>query len=489
MPAIQEKGAVSAKFDLIIVGTGMSGINCAHRLQSQLPGLSWTVLERRDDIGGTWDLFKYPGIRSDSDLYSYGFEWARWPFSHPIAEAHLIKSYLRDTIEKHHIAEHIRFRHKVLSAEWSSKTQAWTLTVDFEGQKIIFETSFFVQATGYYDYDSPLKTTIPGIKKFQGEVIHPQFWPANYDCSNKKVAIIGSGATAVSLLPKLAKKAALVTMIQRSPSHIVSSMNENYFPEWLCRRLPIWLTSKLNRFLYVMFTYLFVTYCKYFPQSAGELVRKDVTKRLPDSIQYDPHFKPRHRVWEQRVCLAPGGDFFETLHRNARVVTGIIEDMSDDSIRIRDGQVVKADTIVTATGLRMNFGGHISLRVDNVPVSWAKKLVWNGAMIEGVPNMFFMVGYTNGSWTMGVDGTAFIICRLLKYMSRNRVTSAIPRPPKAGTMGTQGVWQLAATYVDKADGEIPVYGTEGPWKPRTNPPQDWLHSRYGNITNGLQFLT
>ncbi|KAI1768207.1 FAD/NAD(P)-binding domain-containing protein [Hypoxylon sp. FL1150] len=479
-------------FDVVVVGAGVSGINCAYRIKTELPGASFTVLEGRDDIGGTWDFFKFPGVRSDSDLYTYAFSWHLWPHENPIGQGAQIKQYIADCVSEHEIDRFIRLRHKVLSADWSSETQEWRLLVAHDGTVKDIRAGWLVMGTGYYDYTVPLETEIPGLDTFKGKIIHPQFWPQDYDYSDRKIAIVGSGATAVSLLPKLAEKAAQVTVVQRSPTWVISSKHLGPTLSSLQRYLPfrVPFLKRWDRAWVAVTTYLTTVFCRRYPARATALVRDLTIPQLPKGLDADLHFKPRYSPWEQRLCLALDGDYFEALGRpNAGIVTGVIDGVDENAIRMRDGTVVEVDTIVKATGLRMRLGGDVALTVDGREVTWGGRFVWNGAMVQDVPNMVYMVGYTNGAWTLGADCTAYILVRLVRLMESKGARAAVPRVPEKGFSSTERFFQLSSTYIRKAESEgfLPSYGDYGPWKPKVNPLADYLHSHWGNIETGLSF--
>ncbi|KAK9780320.1 putative Monooxygenase flavin-binding family protein-like protein [Seiridium cardinale] len=476
------------EYDIIIIGAGISGLNCAYRLQTQLSSLRFAILESRNDVGGTWDLFKYPGVRSDSDLHTYGFSWHPWPHEKPIAEKSLIVSYLKEVISTHGLDKYLNFRHKVLSADWSSKTNTWRLEVESDGQRKTYHTKFMVLGAGYYDYNQPLQVEIPGLKRFQGEIIHPQFWPEDYDYTGKRIVIIGSGATAITMLPNLAEKAAHVTMLQRSATYVVSSRQS--WSGLIPRKLwPRWLLSYYERWWFMVMPRVFVAMCRWFPDKMKSIVQKGMLELLPSRIALDPHFNPKYYPWQQRLCFSPDGDFFKALHTpRADVVTSVIKTVTEDGIELEIGKKLEADLIITATGLQMQFGGGIPLRVDGELVDVGKKFIWNGAMIQDVPNMFFMVGYTNASWTLGADDTALIICRLLKHMSKNKAAVSVPRLPRDPQLEQSSAWDLTSTYVKLAEERLPKAGNKGPWRPRGRVLHDHVHARWGNITNGLQFL-
>ncbi|KAI5917654.1 FAD/NAD(P)-binding domain-containing protein [Camillea tinctor] len=473
------------EFDIIIIGAGLSGINCAYRLRTELPQVSFTILECRDGIGGTWAQFTYPGIRSDSDMYTFGFAWHRWPYSYPIGEGPLILDYLRAAASKHHILDRIQFRHKVLAADWSFNHQKWTLAVSHQGEPKTFRASWMVLGTGYYDYQIPLQASIPGLDSFKGKIINPQFWPNDYDYENQKIALIGSGATAVTMMPHLAKKTAQLTLIQRSPTYIISRSNKSRpFFDFL----PSFLTMAYRRFINTIAPYLFVLYCQYYPGAVRDALHAQTVKLLPEGVSQD-HFIPKYNPWEQRICIDPDGVFYKALGRpNVEIITGKIQTVTTTGVIMEDGKTIDADCIITATGLNVKLGGDIDIRVDDSPMSWSKRLVWNGCMLDGVPNMMIMLGYTNNSWTLKADNTAIILKRLWKYMAHRQVRSAVPRASKDIAAKTERMWKISSTYIALAEDKLPVCGTVGNWRPRNRPPIDYIHARWGNYTDGLEFV-
>lgn len=487
----------SFDYDIVVVGAGIAGINCAYRLQSRLPNAKFAVLEGRDTIGGTWDIFKYPGIRSDSDLYTYGFAWHPWPHKTPIAQGPLIMSYLRECISLYNLDRYINLRHKVLGSDWDSETKRWTLSVDNDGAKKVYRAKWVVLASGYYDYDEPLKADIPGLERFQGKVIHPQFWPTEYDVKEKKFVVIGSGATSITLIPALLKQGVeRVTMLQRSPTWIASPINIAPF-EWAKRLLPLTVTQWLEWLWFAFVPFLTVLICQYFPLFMREKLSESIRRQLKGSnVSPDPHFTPAYNPWEQRVCLAPDGDFFKALHgvdgqpAKAEVVTAKIKTVTENGIECDDGQYLQADAIVTATGLKMCWGGKIPVRVDGELVRPGEHIIWNGCMVNDVPNLMFTVGYAWASWTLGVDNTAISLCRLFDKVQRMGKEAAVPRLPAGYRVEEEDKvsWlNLTATYIKRAGGSTPwndAHG-KGPWKGRGNIWVDWLHARYGNLTKAL----
>ncbi|KXJ97318.1 putative flavin-binding monooxygenase [Microdochium bolleyi] len=489
--------------DTLIIGAGISGINTAYRLQEGLPSADYAILESRDALGGTWDFWKYPGIRSDSDLHTFGFAWEPWPYENPVAEAGLILKYMNMCVTKYGIDSHIRFRHRVLSADWSTTQRRWTVVVDHNGKHTKFVGKFLVLGTGYYNYYKPLDSVIPGIDNFKGKVIHAQFWPKDYDYTDKKVILIGSGAAAVTILPAMVKGgASKVTMLQRSPSYIMAMANNDRAPFWVRKFLPLRFVTTWERMFHRIVPFLAVLFCHYYPQQARRFVIGLARKRLPKRVNWDPHFNPRYDPWKQRMCMAPDGDFYQCLQNpdKADVVTGVIKTVTETGIALEEGsagvddtkpQHLEADVIVAATGLNMNFGGFVDVRVDGDKVDWSRRFVWNGCMIQDVPCFFMMFGYTNASWTLGADDSARIMVRVRKYLASRGAEGACPRASKAQDLGEPiTMWQLSSTYVQAggAADRFPKYSRQGPWRPKTNPVKDWWHAQYGNVTDGLHLM-
>ena len=474
-------------WDIVIIGAGISGINSAYRVQTQLPGKSYTILEARGAIGGTWDLFKYPGIRSDSDLHTFGFPWRPWQEQKSIADGASIAKYVRETASMYGIDQRIQYHHKVTSMDWSSDEQSWTLTVSANGEEKSIFTKFLFVCTGYYDYAEPLPATIPGIENFKGTVVHPQFWPSDLDHSNKRIIIIGSGATAVTLVPSLAETASHVTMLQRSPSYLLSLPNPGG-GSLLSRVLPRWLSSKLNRLRFLLVPFLFFQFCKAYPNAARTVLRRVTTRQLPPNVPHDPHFEPAYNPWEQRMCVCPDGDFYRSLRRGtADIATGRIQRVTERGITLESGEELAADIIVTATGLKIQLAGGANLRTDGEAVDIGRKFLWKGVMLQDVPNLSFVIGYTNASWTLGADATALLITRLLKFMEKNGWGSTVPRLEDPETLNQVPVLNLSSTYVKRAMDQMPKAGDKGQWKARDNYFTDLWNAKFGDIQTGLQF--
>lgn len=478
--------------DVIIIGAGISGINAAYRMQSQLPGSEYTILEARHTLGGTWDLFKYPGIRSDSDLHTFGFQWMPWTENRPIADGESIKRYMDECTKHFGIDKKIQYNHKVLSGNWDSKEQTWVLELEVNGtERKQVRGRFVILGTGYYDYNEPLPTTIPGLQNFKGTIVHPQFWPSDLDYADKKVVVVGSGATAITLLPSLADKAKQVIQLQRSPSYILSLPN-NAKQGWLTSFLPRWMQLRVERVRNLVFPFLFFRFCRAFPNAARNLIRLGTTKQLPKNIPHDPHFEPTYNPWEQRMCLCPDGDFYAALKRgNAEIVTDTIQNIHDHGIDLASGNSIEdVDIIVTATGLKIQLAGGATWSVDGAPVNIPSKFLWRSVMLQDTPNLAFVIGYTNASWTPGADATAQLVARLLRDMKKAGQTSAVPRlDDSAAEMKSAPVLNLNSTYIKSAMDKLPKTGDKGPWVRRDNYFSDIWTAKHGDLKTGLEFVS
>ncbi|KAH9883536.1 putative flavin-binding monooxygenase [Xylariomycetidae sp. FL2044] len=469
-------------FDFVIVGAGISGINAAYRVKTQFPHASFVILECKGVVGGTWSTFTYPGVRSDIEMWTLGFAWHPWKHDRPIAEGPAILAYIQEAMSKNGLGGSIRFHHKVLSADWSSGDHRWHLEVDNNRTPKHLNSKWLVLGTGYFDHETPLDAQIPGLDAFKGNVVNPQHWPARYEY-NDKIALVGNGTTAVGLLPELAKKATRVEMIQRSPTYIVAVDNIS----WAHKYLPLFLVAAYRRFHYITMPWLFLVFCAYFPGAARRALLGDIQKLVPKSVPMDPHFNPQYNPWEKRICSDPDGAFYKGLHlSHVNITTGFIDTVTEHGIQMKDGKFIDVDTIITATGFVMKFGSSIKLRVDGTEIFWSKRFIWNGSMLDGVPNMTFMLGYTHNGWTLGADNNAIIMGRLRVYMEDHKIDSVTPHIGDEDKKEVQRVWPLNNTYVRLANDNLPVYG-KGPWGPKTRPPIDWLSARYGNFTSGLSF--
>ncbi|WP_435592508.1 flavin-containing monooxygenase [Nocardia sp. bgisy118] len=458
--------------DVVIVGAGLSGIGAAYRLQTECPGKSYAVLEARDALGGTWDLFRYPGIRSDSDMFTLGYPFQPWRDAKAIADGSSILRYLEETAAEHGIDRHIRFRTKVLSADWSSAECRWTLTLaerDAAGRTVerTLTCDFLYTCAGYYDYDRGHAPEFAGADTFSGRIVHPQFWPEDLDYAGKRVAVIGSGATAVTLVPSMADQAELVTMVQRSPTWISPVPGRDKQADAIRRLLPPRLAHRVIRAKKILFGIGFYQYCRRFPGSARKLLTGLTTRIMKDEQAVAEHFTPSYDPWDQRLCAVPDADFFKAMKKGkAQIVTDHIDRFVPEGIRLKSGRVVEADIIVTATGLRLLAFGGITPHVDGIPVQLSEQFVWQGAMLTGVPNFAVCVGYTNASWTLRADLTSRLVCKVLRHMDANGYAAVVPEPD--GELTEHPLLDLASGYVQRSIGDFPRQGERHPWKVRQN---------------------
>ncbi|GAA1622329.1 NAD(P)/FAD-dependent oxidoreductase [Kribbella alba] len=468
--------------DVLIVGAGLSGIGAAYRLQTQCPDRSYAVLEGRDDLGGTWDLFRYPGIRSDSDMFTLGFPFHPWKAAKAIADGPSILEYLHETAATYGIDEHIRFGRHVVRASWSSTDALWTVETSQE----TYTCSFLYVCSGYYNYDSGYVVDFPAIGDFRGQVVHPQHWPEDLDYSGQRVVVIGSGATAVTLVPAMAPEAAHVTMLQRSPSYVASRPARDAFSDRLRALLPDKLAHRLIRTKNVAFSSAVYAAFRRWPAHAAWLLNSTVARQLPESVPMDPHFTPRYKPWDQRLCLVPDADLFEALRDgSASVVTDEIDTFTADGIRLRSGAELPADLVVTATGLQMVALGKIELTVDGRRVDPHDTFVYKGMMLSGVPNLAWCIGYTNNSWTLRSDLTSQYVCRLLNHLARSGLDICVPEiDPTEYDAPARPVVDLSSGYIRRAASILPRQGSYGPWRLRQNYPRDLVTLRYRSLEDG-----
>jgi monooxygenase len=468
--------------DVLIVGAGLSGIGAAYRLQTQSPGRSYAVLEGRENLGGTWDLFRYPGIRSDSDMFTLGFPFHPWTAAKAIADGPSILEYLHETAATYGIDKHIRFRRHVVRASWSSTDALWTVETNEES----YTCSFLYVCTGYYNYDSGHEVPFPGLDTFQGKVVHPQHWPKDLDYAGQRVVVIGSGATAVTLVPAMAPDAAHVTMLQRTPSYVASRPAHDAFSDRLRAVLPEKLAHRLIRTKNVALSSAAYAAVRKWPAHAAWLLNSTAAKQLPPNIPVDPHFIPPYKPWDQRLCLVPDADLFEALRAGtASVVTDEIETFTPTGIRLRSGEELEADLVVTATGLQMVALGKIELTVDGRSVDPHDTFVYKGMMLSGVPNLAWCIGYTNNSWTLRSDLTSQYVCRLLNHLDRTGTSICVAEiDPAEYDAPPRPVVDLSSGYIRRAANILPRQGSYGPWRLRQNYPRDFLTLRYTSLDDG-----
>jgi cation diffusion facilitator CzcD-associated flavoprotein CzcO len=472
-------------FDVLIVGAGLSGIGAAAHLTMECPGKSFAILEGRESMGGTWDLFRYPGIRSDSDMYTLGYRFRPWSDPKAIADGPAILKYIRETAADFGIDNKVRYNHRVTRAEWSSETARWTVeAVNGPDQETVrFTCSFLYLCTGYYDYEAGYTPEWPGVDRFKGKIVHPQKWPENLDYAGKRVVVIGSGATAVTLVPAMADMAAHVTMLQRSPTYIVARPSKDKIANFLRRILPAKAAYALTRWKNILFGMFFYGLSRKRPETMKRLIAKGVSKELGDEYT-DRHFKPRYNPWDQRLCLVPDADLFRSIQSGkASIETGEIETVDETGLQLRSGGHLHADIIVTATGLNLKIIAGMQLIVDGKPVDLPGKLVYKGMMFSDVPNHVFAIGYTNASWTLKCDLTAQYVCRVLNYMDAHGYTTCTPRVNDE-SIQPEPVIDFNSGYVLRAMDTLPKQGSKPPWRLHQNYIKDLSMLRYGTVEDG-----
>jgi cation diffusion facilitator CzcD-associated flavoprotein CzcO len=472
-------------FNVIVVGAGISGIGAGYYLQKKCPNKSFVILEGRDNIGGTWDLFRYPGIRSDSDMNTMGFRFKPWMGVKSIADGPSILSYLHETVKENDLNKKIHFNQWVNEASWSSRDSQWTVQVENKKTQELqdFTCDFLFLCGGYYNYEEGYTPHFAGRENFLGQIIHPQKWPKNLDYKNKKVVVIGSGATAVTIIPTMAEKAAHVTMLQRSPTYFLSAPDEDPVGNFLRKFISSKLTYKLVRWKNIRFQWWFFQKCRKFPKKVKEFLIKQVREELGPNYDIETHFTPKYNPWEQRMCLVPNGDFFNAINAGkASVITDHIDRFTKKGIKLKSGGEVEADLIVTATGLNLEVCNGIKLEVDNNEVDISKTMTYKGMMFSDVPNLVATFGYTNASWTLRADLTSEYVCRLLNFMDKKRYANCCPRT--AEHVEPDGDWlDFTSGYVKRSMHKFPKQGSRDPWRNTQNFPKDVLAIRWGNIDN------
>ncbi len=472
--------------DVLIVGAGLSGIGAAHHLQEAFPGRSYAILEAREDLGGTWDLFRYPGIRSDSDMHTLGYRFKPWTAAKSISDGESILDYVRETARDGRIDTKIRFQHRVVRAEWSSEEVLWTVEAERvdSGETVRLTCNYFWVCSGYYRYDEGFTPEFPGAEDFSGEVVHPQHWPEDLDYAGKRVVVIGSGATAVTLVPAMAEKAAQVTMLQRSPTYIASMPAEDPIASGLRRFLPDKAVYTVVRWKNVALQSLFYQLSRRRPKAVKKLIRAGVQRSLPPGYDVDKHFRPKYNPWDQRMCLVPNGDLFKAIRNgDATVVTDTIERFTEGGIKLDSGEQLEADVIVTATGLNLLFLGGMELVVDGEAVDVSEKMAYKGMMLSGVPNCAFTVGYTNASWTLKADLTSEYVCRVLAHMDSHGYRKSVPELSDP-SIEELPLLDFTSGYVLRSLDKFPKQGSKEPWKLRQNYVLDIRTIRRGAIDDG-----
>jgi monooxygenase len=494
----EEKEMTVEHVDVLIVGAGLSGIGAACHLRRECPDTSFVLLEARDSIGGTWDLFRYPGIRSDSDMFTLGYSFRPWTSPKSIADGPSILSYVRETAAEYGIEGSIRFGLRVVHAEWCSEEARWTVTarastadgqVAPDGGTVTLTCSFLSVCSGYFRYDQGYQPVFPGAEDFVGPVVHPQQWPADLDVAGRRVVVIGSGATAVTLVPSLVDAAAQVTMLQRSPTYIASVASSDPWAHRLPGWVPEHLAYLLIRWRNVLTGMGIFQLSRRRPALLKKLLRKHAVAQLPVGFDVDTHLAPTYDPWDQRLCAAPGGDFFRAVRSGgAEIVTDQVERFTPTGVLLRSGRELPADVIVTATGLDLLFLGGMTLTVDGRDVDPAQSLAYKGMMLSGVPNFTVTLGYTNASWTLKADLVAHYLCRLLRYLDGHGYQSVTPVAPDLGDRDALApLIDLQAGYVFRASSALPKQGPEAPWRLHQNYVRDLLLMRRGPLTDGVRF--
>ncbi|WP_193612536.1 flavin-containing monooxygenase [Nocardioides lijunqiniae] len=473
--------------DVLVIGAGLAGIGAACRLRTEHPGRSVAVLESRERSGGTWDLFTYPGIRSDSDMFTFGFHWRPWPGDTALADGPLILDYLRTVAHEYGVDELIRYRHRVTTASWDSETACWTVTADHDGEPVTITTDFLWGCSGYYDYEQGYAPTFPGQDDFAGDVVHPQHWPEDLDHTGKRVVVIGSGATAITLVPAMATTAEHVTMLQRSPTYVMSRSGRDPLAK-LLRRLPQRLSYPVVRWANILTAIGFYQLSQRRPALVKRMIRDQTAKQLPEGVDVDEHFKPVYDPWDQRVCFVPDGDLFRALRRgDASIVTDTIETFTPTGIRLTSGEELEADIVVTATGLRLLPFGGVDLVVDGVPVELSETMAYKALMLSGVPNFAYTIGYTNASWTLKADLVADYVCRVLRHLDETGTTTVVA--VKDPSVGEQPFLDFKAGYVLRSLDVLPKQGDRAPWLLKQNYVTDLRTIRRGVVADGVLTFT
>jgi cation diffusion facilitator CzcD-associated flavoprotein CzcO len=472
--------------DVLIVGAGLSGIGAGYHLQHNCPSKSFAIFEAREDVGGTWDLFRYPGIRSDSDMYTLGYRFKPWKDAKAIADGPSILEYVKETARENGIDSKIHFRHRVVRAEWSSDEAQWTVTAERTdtGDKVTVTANFLFMCTGYYHYSEPYTPQFPNTERFQGQIVHPQHWTDDIEYAGKRVVVIGSGATAVTLVPAMAEQAAHVTMLQRSPTYIISLPGEDPIAKLLRRFLSPKAAYAVLRWKNVLAQAAFFHLSRRRPRFVKGLLRRGAQRQLPADYPVDVHFRPKYNPWDQRICLVPDGDLFRVLSDgSASIETDEIETFTETGLKLKSGKELEADLIVTATGLNLLAIGGTELAVDGEDIDISKTVGYKGMMLSGVPNMAISLGYTNASWTLKCDLTCEYVCRLINELDAKGVRQATP-VLKPGTP-TQPFIDLKSGYVERALDRFPKQGVHAPWRLYQNYARDILVLRHGDIDDGV----
>jgi cation diffusion facilitator CzcD-associated flavoprotein CzcO len=473
----------ATEFDVVVVGAGLSGVAAAHYLQRECPDRSFVLLEKRDAIGGTWDLFRYPGVRSDSDMFTLGFSFRPWTSDATIAEGPKIRDYVRDTAREEGVLERIRFRHRVTAASWDSQAARWSVEVDADGTPQRYTCRFLYFCSGYYAYEHGHDPDWPGRERFAGRIVHPQHWPEDLDYGGQRVVVIGSGATAVTLVPAMAARAAHVTMLQRSPSYILAIPGRDALGRGLQRALPRKLAYRLIRWKNILVASALFQFSRRRPQAARRMLVNLASRSAGPGVERK-HLQPRYAPWDQRLCIVPDADLFRALRSGkASIVTDTIDTFTEHGVRLASGEELPADIIVTATGLQLQLFGGAQLVVDGRTVQTSEALSYKGMMMSGVPNLALAMGYTNASWTLKAELIARQVCRLLNHMRAQGLDVCVPVPQ--GEIGaTKPALDLDSGYVQRAAGVLPRQGSHRPWRLYQNYLLDLFALKFSPLADG-----
>ena len=471
--------------DVIIIGAGISGIGMAYWLQEKCPDKSYAVLEARHALGGTWSLFNYPGVRSDSDMFTFGYRFRPWQDPQSLSAGSNILKYLHETVEENGIDRHIRFGHKLTHADWSDDTQTWHLRITHDGAEQEIQCRFLSMCSGYYDYDAAHRPDFPGEEDFIGKIIVPQFWPKDLDYTGKRVVVVGSGATAITVVPAMVEGGAgHVTMLQRSPTYIMNLPNRNGLFITLKRYLPDSWAYRAARWTNISLSMFSFAFSKAFPRAMKYIIMRATKKELPEGFDVQKHFGPRYNPWDQRLCVVPDGDLFRVIREGkASVVTEQIDRFTPQGIRLQTGEELPADIAVLATGLKVSLVGKADITVNGRPINMNQVMIYKGMMVSDVPNLIYAFGYTNASWTLKVDLTANYLCKLLKYMDRKGHTVVIPA--KEELVSEESFLNLNSGYVQRAQSVLPKQGKRRPWRVYQNYLVDMLSTRFGRVADGV----
>ena len=465
--------------DVLVVGAGLSGVAAGYHLQDKCPEKRYAIVEMREAMGGTWDLFRYPGVRSDSDMHTLGYAFRPWDESVTLADGPAIRDYIRNTAAEYGIDRHVHYGHRVEAARWSSEDALWTVSVRNIAEDLVLPVRcrFLFLCSGYYDYARGYTPAFEGVESFGGRVVHPQFWPEDLDYAGKKVVVIGSGATAVTLVPAMAETAAHVTMLQRSPTYVLSIPGEDAMAAWLREHLPTRAAHAAIRWKNVLFSMGFYHWCRLRPEQARRWLLKQVDTELGGSLPLEPHFAPRYAPWDQRLCFVPDADLFAAIQAGtASVVTDQVDRFTASGVRLQSGEELEADIVVTATGLELKLLAGLQFEVDGQLLNASDLTLYKGSMLSDVPNLAVAIGYTNASWTLKCDLTCEYVCRLIQHMDREGYDACTPRTP-AG-LEEESALPLQSGYILRMRDRLPKQGTAAPWKLYQNYALDRLWLKY-----------